>query len=570
MSHRGGSLTVVGTLATLGVAVLGLSACTALGGTSDPTAEDIAEFADVPRDLTSYVGQEFAWGTCDPAWLSAEGQGSDVLDQSLIECGSVLVPATYRGVQNIPDFSIAVMRVTRLEDKSEPTTAIFINPGGPGGSGIEQVQYSEFPEALHLEIPFVGFDPRGVGFSDFADGSEIKCSDVLDYTSYFGEGSPANEAELDGLVAQSDLYYEDCTANNPYWWTLSTNNVARDLEIMRQVITPGEQLNFIGSSYGTTIAGRYVSLFPEGVGKIVFDSPTTVDDDRIASALIGVEADEVKLRGFVEGYALYAGITFDEAWDRVLTVRQRADDDLLVGYAGFEPSPVEPTAMISSEALFTRGIRTLNYLPPGQAQEWFNAGMDEAYLNNWNGDFEWLGFSLDGYDPSSLAGPSLEAKNIVRSNEYEIRVIVNTMDYALASLTEEEQRELSTKAREVAPLLSALGSDASGYEYFGPPRGLDWESYATADPLIPDPPSTPFVPSNPSGKKLLIVGSINESVTPYSFAKDTAALLGAPLVSVESSEHAPAAGYNNECINSVLLAYFLGSADVVDVTCSGT
>ena len=570
MSHPGGNLTVIRTIAILGIAALGLSACTALSGGSDSGAEDAAAFSDVPRDLTTYLSQEFAWGSCDPEWLSDKGAGSDALDQSLIECGNVLVPATYQGVQDIPDFSIAVMRVTRLGSSPEPTTAIFINPGGPGGSGIEQVQYSEFPEALHSKIPFVGFDPRGVGFSDFADGSEIECSDVLDYTSYFGEASPASEAELDDLVAQSDLYYEECTANNPYWWTLSTNNVARDLEIMRKVITPGEPLNFIGSSYGTTIAGRYVSLFPEGVGKIVFDSPTTVDDDRIASALIGYEADEVKLRGFVEGYALFADITFDEAWDRVLTVRQRADDDLLVGYAGFEPSPVEPSAMISSEALFTRGIGTLNYLPPDQAQEWFNAGMDSAYLRNWNGDFEYLGFLLDGYDPDSLAGPSLEAKNIVRSNEYEIRVIVNTMDYATDPLTEEQQRELSTKAREIAPLLSALGSDASGYEYFGPPKGLDWESFATADPVIPDPPSTPFIPSNPSGKKLLIVGSINESVTPYSFAKDTAALLGAPLVSVESSQHAPAAGYDNECINSVLLAYFLGTAEVVDVTCPGT
>ena len=569
MSHPGGNLTVIRMIAILGIAALGLSACTALSGGSDSGAEDAAAFSDASRDLTSYLSQDFAWGACDPEWLSDERGGSDVLDQSLIECGNVLVPATYQGVQDIPDFSIAVMRVTRLGGSPEPTTAIFINPGGPGGSGIEQVQYSEFPEALHSEIPFVGFDPRGVGFSDFADGSEIECSDVLDYTSYFGEASPASEAELDDLVAQSDLYYEECTANNPYWWTLSTNNVARDLEIMRQVITPGEQLNFIGSSYGTTIAGRYVSLFPEGVGKIVFDSPTTVDDDRIASALVGAEADEVKLRGFVEGYALFADITFDEAWDRVLTVRQRADDGLLVGYAGFEPSPDYPDAMISSEALFTRGIRTLNYYPEELAQEQFNAGMDEAYLSDWNGTFEWLGFLLDGYDPASLDGPSLEAKNIVRSNEYEIRVIVNTMDYAIDPLTEEEQREFSTKAQEVAPLLWALGSDASGYEYFGPPKGLDWESFATADPLIPDPPTTPFIPSNPSGKQLLIVGSINESVTPYSFAKDTAALLGAPLVSVESSQHAPAAGYDNECINTVLLAYFLGTAEVVDVTCPG-
>jgi hypothetical protein len=66
---------------------------------------------------------------------------------------------------------------------------------------------------------------------------------------------------------------------------------------------------------------------------------------------------------------------------------------------------------------------------------------------------------------------------------------------------------------------------------------------------------------------LLIVGSINESVTPYSFAQDTAKLLGSPLISVESDVHAPAAGYDNECLNDVLATYFLTDDVVGDTTC---
>ena len=75
------------------------------------------------------------------------------------------------------------------------------------------------------------------------------------------------------------------------------------------------------------------------------------------------------------------------------------------------------------------------------------------------------------------------------------------------------------------------------------------------------------ISSNLSGKQLLIVGSLNESVTPYSFAKDTAELLGSPLVSVETDIHAPAAGYDNDCINDVLIAYFLTDEPLQSITC---
>jgi len=48
-----------------------------------------------------------------------------VLAQSEVECGTVLVPATYQGNQDIPDFALAVMRVIRDGADSNPTTGIF-------------------------------------------------------------------------------------------------------------------------------------------------------------------------------------------------------------------------------------------------------------------------------------------------------------------------------------------------------------------------------------------------------------------------------------------------------------
>jgi pimeloyl-ACP methyl ester carboxylesterase len=542
-----------------------LSSC----ASGEPTSAG-EESADTSSsgDISSYLSQEVTWGECDSEWLVDEDFESPVVADSVVECASALVPAVYGASDVSQDFSIALMRLSPLEGPT-PEQAIFINPGGPGGSGVEQVQSSDFPDELRAEYSFVGFDPRGVGFSTFSNGTEIRCSDELDYISYFGEWTPESEEQYDELIAQSDEYYRDCSENNPLWWTLSTDSVARDLDILRELITPGQPLNFIGSSYGTTIAGLYVSMFPDNVGKIVFDSPTTVETDRIESALVNYEADEVKLRGYIEGYASHAGISFDDAWARVLEVKQIADDGGLGGYAGYEISEVIPEAMVSSEALFILGILALNYYPEADASEIFNSGMDDAYLYGWNGTFEWLTFWLDGYDPDSLDGRSLREKKIERSNEYEIRVIVNTMDFGLPPSTEEEDEEWSERVTEIAPLTSELYEDPSGFDYIDPPEGIDWLTIALEDESIPDPPSVPFVPSNPSGKQLLIVGSIKESVTPYSFAKDTAKLLGSPLVSVESDIHAPVAWYDNDCINDVLIAYFLSDEPIESATCGG-
>ena len=516
--------------------------------------------------MEDYLAQEISWGPCAEDWLVEPVVASSANAEAILECSTVFVPGVYDLSPDVPEFGIAMMRL-RPVGEDVPDKAIFINPGGPGGSGIEQVQISDFPAELRESFSFIGFDPRGVGQSTFADGTAIKCSDELDFISYFSDSSPATEAEHDALIEQSDAYYLDCKEQNPYWWTLSTKAVVEDLELMRRVVTPDEPLNFIGSSYGTTIAGRYVSEYPDGVGKIVFDSPTTVDTDRIASGLKDWEAAEEKLRIYVQGYADHLGVSFQSAWDRVLEIRERAASGLLVGYAGFEPSPTSPDSMMSSEALFTRGIFTLNYFPEADAVSFFIQGITDAYDYNWNGSFEWLAFYLDGYDADSLDGASLQEKNIVRSNEYEIRVMVNSMDLSIPPLSEDEQRTLDATYRDTAPLWYELSNDPDGYQYFGPPKGLSWSRIALDDPAIPDPPSTPFIPSNPSGKQLLIIGSLYESVTPFSFAKDTAELLSSALVSVDSDVHAPAAGYKNECVNRVLVQYFLGDAPVTDTAC---
>ena len=55
-------------------------------------------------------------------------------------------------------------------------------------------------------------------------------------------------------------------------------------------MSPDEKFNFIGHSYGTTLAGRYISEFPDQVGRIVLDSPVKPDDGEVETQLEQVES----------------------------------------------------------------------------------------------------------------------------------------------------------------------------------------------------------------------------------------------------------------------------------------
>ena len=101
-------------------------------------------------DISSYLSQDVAWGACDSEWLIDDDFESPVVADSVVECTSLLVPAVYGSSDVTQDFSIALMRLSPLEGPT-PEQAIFINPGGPGGSGVEQVQSSDFPDELRAE-----------------------------------------------------------------------------------------------------------------------------------------------------------------------------------------------------------------------------------------------------------------------------------------------------------------------------------------------------------------------------------------------------------------------------------
>ena len=513
-----------------------------------------------PKSLATYQAQTIEWKSCDPSWLLGTDRQSDAFKAGDTDCATMLAPARYDQPGSAPDFKIAM---ARLKATGERLGTLFLNPGGPGQSGLEQVQWIDLPEKVRQHFDVIGFDPRGVNLSDFADGSEIKCDNETDYVTYWaGEMSPANVSEMQESIKLSDEYTKKCVADNPYWYTMSTANVVEDLELMRQTITGDEPLNFLGSSYGTTIAAAYVSTYPQHVGKVILDSPTSTDPFNLENVVAEASAFEKKLAGWIKGYATYANMSVPEVQQLLLDIRQQGDDDKLFGFAGMKVFDAQNNAFYSNEAMFLKGIQTLAYYPQKDAQDAFNQGIDQLREYQWNGVFEWIGLDLDGYDVEALnKRTEYSPKDLKRDNSFEVMLIVNQMDVAWPDLTVEQQKEMAAAVRKAAPFWTKLQADSSGWQYFGEDKTLSFADFALKDDAIPDPPKTYPARTNTSGKKLLIVGSKYESVTPFAFAEKTAKELSSPLVTFEGSEHAPVAGFKNECLTKIFVDYLVNNID---------
>jgi hypothetical protein len=142
------------------------------------------------------------------------------------------------------------------------------------------------------------------------------------------------------------------------------------------------------------------------------------------------------------------------------------------------------------------------------------------------------------------------------------------MDYSPVESDSSENADFIENLAEVSPMWSKLNLDESGYRYTGPEIGLSWAKIARRDPKIPDPASESAPRTNYSHKQLLIVGSLHEAVTAFTFAQETAKRLNSPLITVDSSVHAPVAGYDITCLNQVLSDYFLTEKDISSQLCS--
>lgn len=187
----------------------------------------------------------------------------------LIECETVKLPMDYdhpKGAQT----EISLMR-NPADDPKRKIGTLFVNPGGPGGSGtLFALDSARFLSQDVLDrFDIVGFDPRGTNFSDNVtcfpgereQGRAYQGFDPLPLTA---------KARQSTFKAVRAIGRACSTTGKPLSASMSTAEVARDMDVLRRAV--GDQkLSYLGFSYGTYLGQVYANLFPDRVRALALD-----------------------------------------------------------------------------------------------------------------------------------------------------------------------------------------------------------------------------------------------------------------------------------------------------------
>ncbi|MEV0560089.1 alpha/beta hydrolase [Dactylosporangium sp. NPDC050588] len=205
------------------------------------------------------------------------------------DCATVKVPQDWHNPEGSGTFDVAMVR-GRSTTQRDRVGSLFINPGGPGASGVEYAVYRSvyLPAEVVRRFDVIGFDPRGIGRS-----SPVKCFSDADLDANFGiDPDPQTDATFGESVALTRKLAQSC--GDKYGDKLryySTEQTARDMDALRAAVDE-QQMTYLGYSYGTLLGAVYAQLFPKNVRAFVLDGavdPTLSMKDSAEKQAAGFE-----------------------------------------------------------------------------------------------------------------------------------------------------------------------------------------------------------------------------------------------------------------------------------------
>lgn len=231
-------------------------------------------------ELAAFHDQEIAFEPCVPY---ATNQTDEALfANERFDCARVEVPLDYAE----PDGPRGQIALLRSKAQGERIGSLFVNPGGPGGSGMNMVAVMKAWETnvVGQRFDVIGFDPRGVG----ASTPRADCyTDAEQDTGMAVNGAMVPvprvpDAETAAEVAQRCV---EATGGVEALTTMSTTNTVQDMDVLRAVLGE-EQLSYLGYSYGSELGAVYAETFPERVRAMVIDG---VIDPAVSPAQLQID-----------------------------------------------------------------------------------------------------------------------------------------------------------------------------------------------------------------------------------------------------------------------------------------
>ncbi|MFE9138957.1 alpha/beta hydrolase [Streptomyces sp. NPDC007355] len=471
--------------------------------------------------LTALTTQNLAWAPC-PAPSVAEGGGeapSPLPGGTAWECSFLQTPLDW-SVPEGETIELALIRA-RARDKDRRIGSLVFNFGGPGGSGVTGLPgFAQDYESLRSRYDLVSFDPRGVGRSD-----PVECATDKELDAYYAlDFTPDDQAEERTLSDAQKKYAAGCEKDaGPALPHVGTENAARDMDLMRQVLGD-DKLHYFGISYGTELGGVYAHLFPDNVGRAVFDAVVDPDAGVEEGALGQAKGFQLALDNFARDCVergdecTLPGTSVAQIESFVTDLLAALDKDPIPGIGDRELTQTQATNGIA-QALYSKEFWT--YLEQGlEAAD----GGDGALLLS-------LSDSMNG-----------RSQNGTYSNIQAANAAINCVDFK-ERYTLGQAKERLGEFREASPVFGDfMGWALAGCSQW--PVAGTWEH--------PD-------VSAPGAAPILVVGNTGDPATPYAGARSMVKALGQG-VGVELTYEGEGHGAYNSgsaCVKKAVDAYLL-------------
>ncbi|KAJ7472942.1 TAP-like protein-domain-containing protein [Mycena galericulata] len=200
------------------------------------------------------------------------------------QCARIKVPLDYANPE-AASAAIAMRRIHSIvpHNSTDYRGPILINPGGPGGSGVDTVgtDGANIATLVGPEFDVIGFDPRGISRSTprvsfFANRAEREIwtnSDSSQDRSVNASSDALARAWASGMI-EGKLAGERDDGSLQF---IHTDYTARDM--LRIVQAHGrDKIQYWGFSYGSVLGATFASMFPNNVERLVIDGVVDAED----------------------------------------------------------------------------------------------------------------------------------------------------------------------------------------------------------------------------------------------------------------------------------------------------
>ncbi|KAG9122808.1 hypothetical protein FRC07_000644 [Ceratobasidium sp. 392] len=537
-------------------------------GVASATVAAANPFA-LPPNFHRFASQSpnITWGDCESG------------NSTNRQCGRFEVPLDYQN-SNAGKASLAVARYPATSQPKLGT--LFLNPGGPGGSGVELI-LGRGAEVISLysngQYDLVSWDPRGVGQTHpradcFATGAEEKAfwNGTIPEAGLEARGNFTDQADLDAFYAQASevdrLLVElgqKCLQYSPDTFQyVGTAAAVRDMVALHDYLEgPDKPVDYWGFSYGTVIGSYFVGMFPDRVGRVIIDG--VVDPVYWANrpphefwARTTESADEA-LDGFAQACALAGPNNCAIASQNSTAVSLRADIRNLIDLAYDYKKAIGPSAKYGSA-----NLRDMLFNGMYAPTQWPELAKNLSTIHD---------FIVTNMSPSGNPGNSSTPDNSSRKRAINLPVSRRSPlvpltrrqsptnnsnpapDYAFQAVTCADAidagnvttqmvfDELVRVTRDVSPMFGPMWGVSSFYCHRWPVRAV--ERY-----------------TGPWNKQLshpiLVIGNEADPVTPFVSAKSVADALGDSAILIEQDDYGHAStAMHSDCTFAAIFAYFV-------------